>query len=90
MRQVSLDELFTWREGFGLKAKEAFGGHYCDVSPQTYADLKLKCDVEETKTNMFFDPLALWPPRNGISIHIRDGVPEGVVVACGCKGGDHA
>ena len=85
MRQVTVDELFAWREDFGLKAREAFGGHHCDVSPQTYADLKIKCDVVERKNDPFFDLVRPSVPFNGISVHIRDGVPDGVVVACECK-----
>ena len=73
MRQVTIDELFTWGEDFGLKARSAFGGHHCDCSSQTYADLKLKCDAVERKEDLLFDRVRLSPPFNGVSIHVRAG-----------------
>ena len=51
MRDVTIDEVFTWREEFGLKAKEAFGGWRVDVSPQTYSDLKQRCDRLEREVD---------------------------------------
>ena len=93
MRDVTIDEVFTWREEFGLKAKEAFGGWRVDVSPQTYSELKLRCDRVEREQDPFFEHinsvyLGLMPvPLNGISIHmVKPGdVPDGVLRGCACK-----
>lgn len=93
MRDVPIDEMFTWREEFGAKAKEAFGGWRVDVSPQTYSELKQRCDRLERGVDPFFEHprsiyLGLSPvPLNGIRIHmIKSGeVPDGVLRACGCR-----
>lgn len=89
MRDVTIDEVFTWREEFGLKAKEAFGGWRVDVSPQTYLDLKQRCDRLEREADPFFENVrSLMPvPLNGIQVHmVKAGeVPDGVLRACGCE-----
>ena len=95
MRDVPIDEIFTWREEFGLKAKEAFGGWRADVSPQTYSDLKLRCDRLEREVDPFFEHArSLAPvPLNGIVVHVvKPGeVPDGVLRGCTCgKESDHA
>ena len=71
MRDVTIDEVFTWREEFGVKAKEAFGGWRVDVSPQTYSDLKQRCDRLEREVNPFFEKfLPESVPFNGIKVHM--------------------
>jgi hypothetical protein len=83
MRDVSINEVFTWRDEFGLKAKEAFGGWRVDVSPQTYSELKQRCDRWFDSQNT----LSLMPvPLNEITVHmVKTGeVPDGVLRACGC------
>lgn len=88
MRDVSIDEVFTWRDEFGAKAKEAFGGWFADVSPQTYSDLKQRCDRMDMEADPFFEHIrSLMPvPLNGITVHmVKTGeVPDGVLCACGC------
>lgn len=90
MRDVSIDEVFTWREEFSVKAKEAFGGWRVDVSPQTYGELKRRCDQLEREVDPFFEHARnLLPeqiPLNGIRIHmVKPGeVPDGMLRACGC------
>jgi hypothetical protein len=92
IRDVLIDEIFTWREEFGQKAKEAFGGHSVDVSPRTYGDIKRRCDALEREADPFFEhALSLLPeppvPLNGIQIHmVKQGeVPDGVLRKCGCR-----
>lgn len=89
LRDVSIDEVFTWREEFGQKAREAFGGPNCDVSPRTYSDLKSRCDRLEREVDPFFERgnLSSAPvPLGGIKIHmVKQGeVPDGVLRACAC------
>jgi hypothetical protein len=90
MRDVPIDEVFTWKEEFGSKAKEAFGSDQVDVSPRTYSDLKQRCDMIEREIDPFFEHCrSLLPyeaPLNGIMIHmVRVGeVPDGVLRACQC------
>lgn len=91
-RDVLLDEVFTWREDFGRKAKEAFGGPNCDVSPQTYSDLKLRCDKLDRELDPFFEhvrSLQSSPPPGAITVHmVKQGdVPDGVLRACQCRKG---
>ena len=88
MRDVSVDEVFTWKEDFDTRAQEAFG---CgtrsrpdvDVSPSTYADLKQRCDRIEREIDPFFERhwalLSDAAPMKGIVIHmVRTGeVPDG-------------
>ncbi len=85
MRDVTIDEVFTWCEEFGAKAKEAFGGWRVDVSPQTYSDLKQRCDRLEREADPFFANVSP-VPLNGIQVHmVKSGeVPYGVLRACGC------
>jgi hypothetical protein len=89
VRDVTIDEVFTWREEFGIKAKEAFGGWQVDVSPQTYSDLKDRCDQLDREADPFFEHIpSLSPvPLNGINVHmVKIGeVPDGVLRACACK-----
>ena len=92
MRDVTIDEVFTWREDFGVKAREAFGGQRVDVSPQTFSDLKVRCDRLDREFDPFFERLrSLAPiPMNGITIHtVRQGeVPDGLLRGCTCGGGE--
>jgi hypothetical protein len=71
-RAVPIDEVFTWKEDFGKKAKEAFGGHNVDVSPQTFSDLKQRCDLIERDDNPYFERRIVQPsvPFNGINVHV--------------------
>ena len=88
MRDVPIDEVFTWKEEFVVKAREAFGCQDVDVSPSTYADLKQRCDKIEREIDPFFEncrsllPYSL--PFNGITIHVvKVGeVPDGVLRGC--------
>jgi hypothetical protein len=89
MRDVTIDEVFTWREEFGCKAKEAFGGWWADVSPQTFLDLKDRCYQLDREQDPFFErmnPLTSPVPWNGVRIHmVRVGeVPDGVLRGCAC------
>ena len=88
IRDVGIDEVFTWREEFGIKAKEAFGGWKVDVSPQTYSDLKQRCDRLDREVDPFFECIrSLTPvPLNRIVVHmVKPGeVPDGVLRGCMC------
>ena len=93
MRDVSVDEVFTWREDFGAKAKEAFGGWHVDVSPQTFSDLKDRCDRVGREADPFFERThsagSFIPgpiPLNSIRLHmVKSGeVPDGVLRGCTC------
>ncbi len=88
IRDVPLDEVFTWREEFGQRAKEAFGGWKVDCSPATYADLKDRCERLDREADPFFEHVRdLQPvPWNGVTVHmVRVGeVPDGVLRGCRC------
>jgi len=79
MRDVSIDEMFTWKDEFGLKAKEAFGSHRCYVNMATYSDIKQRCDVIERYNELWRLPLAELAPWNGVTIEVDDSVPDGVM-----------
>jgi hypothetical protein len=83
-RMVSIDEFFTWREDLGWKAKEAFGGWECDVSPRTFADLKVRSDVIEREADPFFERTGCPKPvpLNGIRVHVGSSVPDGFLAPC--------
>jgi hypothetical protein len=88
-RDVSLDEVFTWKENFFIRAQEAFGGPICDVSPQTYSDLKVRCDKLDREIDPFFEhvrSLQPSPPPGAVTVHmVKPGeVPDGVLRACTC------
>ena len=88
-RDVTLDEVFTWREDFLNKAREAFGGLVADASPLTYGDLKSRCDKIDRGLDPFFEDIrSLAAPFNpGLQIHmVKPGVvPDGVLRRCACK-----
>lgn len=79
MRDVPIDEVFTWREDFGRKAKEAFGSHRCYANMKTYADLKARCDIIEQHSEVWRLPLAEMPPMNGVTITVDEPIPDGVL-----------
>lgn len=81
MRDVSIDEVLTWREDFGRKAEEAFGGRLVEVSPQTFSDLKDRCERLDREADPFFENLGGVVPFNGIRIYVvKVGeVPDGVL-----------
>lgn len=79
MRDVTVDEIFTWREEFGLKAKEAFGSHNCYANNKTYADIKSRCDAIEQRNEVWRIPFIEMPPMNGVIISIDDSVPDGIL-----------
>lgn len=84
MRDVTVDEIFEWKDEFGFKAKETFGSHCCDASPKTFSDMKARCDVIASRE---IDILRVRhePPLNGIMIHMVPGIPDGFIVPCRCK-----
>jgi hypothetical protein len=93
MRDVTIDEVFTWREELGAKAQEAFGGWLVDASPQTFADLKARCDQKDREIDPFFrrgygeDGVIPAPTQlNAIRLHmVRAGdVPDGILRGCSC------
>ena len=84
MRDVSIDEVFKWKEDFGAKAKDAFGGRRVYVSPQTFSDLKSRCEKLDRELDPFFERgnLSSAPvPLNGIRVYmVRVGeVPDGIL-----------
>jgi len=88
-RDVPIDEVFTWREEFGLKAKEAFGGWRVDCSPQTYGELRDRCDRLDRELDPFFERAEIPRPEvplNEIVVHmVKAGeVPDGVLRGCQC------
>ena len=88
-RDIPLDEVFTWKEDFLDKARQAFGALTADASPLTYGDLKSRCDALDRECDPFFErvrsPAALFAP--GLRIHmVKPGiVPDGVLRRCTCK-----
>ena len=89
IRDVPIDEVFTWREDFLDKAREAFGGLTVDVSPQTYGDLKDRCEKIDHEMDPFFEHArSLAPPfKPGLMVHmVKPGeVPDGMLRRCGCS-----
>ena len=83
-RDATIDEVFTWREDFGRKAKEVFGGHRVDVSPLTLFSLRLRCDKIERESDPFFAYIS-GPPFNGIHVHVVSYVPDGIIRPCECR-----
>jgi hypothetical protein len=76
MRDVTVDEIFTWKDDLALKAKEAFGGHHAYANEQTYGVIRSRCSENP----------ATWPnwlqnikPINSFQIHIDNSVPDGIL-----------
>jgi hypothetical protein len=89
MRDVPLDEVFTWKEDFLDKAREAFGALTADASPTTYGDLKQRCEKIDRELDPFFENLRSLAEQfsSGLRIHmVKPGVvPDGVLRRCTCK-----
>lgn len=83
-RNVSIDEVFTWRGDLGSKAKEAFGGDWCDVSPQTFSDIKERCERIDRENSVYRNFDMSPEPMNGIYLHMVYGLPDGVLIPCDC------
>ena len=83
MTDVTVDELFTWRDGpdgtFALKAAKAFGGHHCFCSMKTFSEIKERCDVIERQTQAWMNPVVMAPLLNSVNIHVDDTVPNGII-----------
>ena len=79
VRDVTIDEMFTWREDMGRQAKEAFGSHVAYANSATYAEVKAKTDVVEKGSNNFTSRPQWLPPLNGFTIYIDDSIPDGIL-----------
>ena len=83
MRDVTIDELFSWRDGpdgtFAFKAKQAFNGHHCFCSMKTFSEIKERCDVIERNAEAWLNPFVTLPPINEVNIHVDDTVPNGII-----------
>lgn len=80
---VTVDDVFKWGDELGRKAKEVFGGHFCDVSNQTFSDIKKRCDKIDVDNSAY-----MYPPRkhlNLITLHVVTDVPDGLVRQCTCR-----
>ena len=88
-RDIPLDEVFTWKEDFLDKARQAFGSLVADASPLTYGDLKSRCDKIDREIDPFFEHVrSLEAPFDpGLRIHmVKPGeVPDGMLRRCTCK-----
>jgi hypothetical protein len=87
-RDVPLDEVFTWKEDFLDKAREAFNGLTADVSPATYGDLKQRCEKIDRELDPFFEHVrSLAAPFSpGLRIHMakQNAIPDGILRRCSC------
>ena len=82
MRDVTIDELFTWKDdaegSFALKAAKAFGGHNAYVNHKTYGDIRERCDVIERTSNRYlFEPPI--PQIDSFYVRIDDSIPDGIL-----------
>jgi hypothetical protein len=81
---VTVDEVFMWRDHTGYMAKEVFGSHYVHVNAKTYEEIKARCVLQKADPNSL-----LAVPFNGFSIHIAEDVPDGILRPCDCGEGKH-
>lgn len=74
LRDVTIDELFSWREDLGVKARAILGNRAC-VNQITYDQIKARCDRVE-------QPRGMWDSFRRITdleINVNESVPNGVV-----------
>jgi hypothetical protein len=74
---VTIEMVLSWRERLGQMSQWVFGRNGAHCSQVTYDELKHRCD--EVRHSV---PL---PCFNGFNIHVKDGVPDGVLQKCDCK-----
>lgn len=80
---VSIDELFSWREEIGQKAREHFGPRrMAHVSAGGYEEMKRRCD--EVRQASMLDVLLPMRPYC-LNVHIASDVPDGVLLPCDCR-----
>jgi len=74
LRDITIDELFSWRENFGYNSRTILGNHaYC--STETYEAIKGRCDrVEQTK---LVAGVAI--PLTDLQISVDESVPLGII-----------
>ena len=71
---VTIDEVFMWREEMGRMGLECFGKRGALANSRTYEELNKRCDkVEVVTQHMFFDRF------NSFTVNIDDSVPDGIL-----------
>ena len=74
MRDVTVEELFTWKDELARKAKEAFGSHHAYVNKKTYDEIRDRCELRIPCQTVVF-----WQGSNSCHIHVDDSVPDGIL-----------
>lgn len=79
--EATVDQVFEWGDELAFKAKEIFGSHHVEVSPQTFSDMRERCFQIDMKNEAYrFRPAP--QSMNSISVHINPEVPDGIVRGC--------
>jgi hypothetical protein len=79
---VTLNELLSWREDLGRKAYLAFGRAGAHCSEATYTELGKKMDFRLPHG------ASLPPSINQVKVHVKEGVPDGLLQPCDCGGAE--
>lgn len=89
MRDVTIDELFSWKDEFSKNAAELLG-RAADVNPMTYLELKGRCEEVVRRESIWARPLEENPPLNSLIVHVVTSIPDGILRRCGCARGEIA
>jgi hypothetical protein len=74
---ATVDEVFSWGDDMGRKAKDRFGCHFVSVSMTTFSEIKERCARIDSDNEAHRFPDS--KPLNSISITVRDGIPDGIM-----------
>ena len=77
MRDVTIDELFSWKDSLGWNAKE-FLGSKAAVSEWTFAEMKNRADVDVSRLEQYRNPERP-TSLNRIDVVVVNGIPDGIL-----------
>ena len=74
LRDVTVDELFSWRESFGCDSHTLLGGRGY-VNQKTYDEIKKRCDRVEQVAEW----MATSKRFTDLEINVNEAVPDGLI-----------
>lgn len=82
LMDVTVDEVFSWRERTGFMGREHFGRRGAHANSKTYEELKRRCDAVEKPSWPGYSSLGVY--LNSFNVHIDEEVPDGILKPCNC------
>jgi hypothetical protein len=80
---IPVEEIFTWKDDLARKAFDNFGhrGAHCNLA--TYERIRRECQPAP-RTNNFIPAYLATVPLSSFHVHVKEGVPDGMLERCDC------